>query len=511
MTEDQDARAALSADDPPTSRGVREVSDLDRSLVHGVAWNASVKFLSQIFTWASTLIVARALTPDDYGLVAMAIVFTSLVEMVSDFGMGQSIVKHRDLTPRQIAQINGLCVLVGLAAWGITCAAAYPVSVFFREPDLVAVVLALGSGFFITSFRSVPLSILERDMQFRAVSLNEGINAIVLSVLMVALALSGFKYWALVIGNLVGAMLSTLLAYRVAPTPFAWPRYREIKEAIVYGGHMIGLRFCYYVTTNADAFVVGKVLGQRLLGAYSLAMTIAAIPVEKIGSLLVRVLPPVISAVQHDSAKLRRYVSAITEALSLLTMPASVGLALVATDLVPFALGDAWRPAILPLQILSISIAHRSTFVIIPSVAAIIGLSRTSMHVSALGAILLPIAFFGGTFWGIGGVAAVWLIVYPLITFPYYYVVFRRIHMSAGEYLTALWPATSCTAVMAAVVYGVLEVLPTHWPMAARLAVEILVGAVTYVAALIAFHRKRLSAMRSIYDLLRSKGQQPRA
>lgn len=510
MTEDQDARAALSADDPSTSRGVREVADLDRSFVHGVAWNASVKALSQIVTWASTLIVARALTPDDYGLVAMAVVFTGLVEMVSDFGMGQSIVKHRELTPRQIAQINGLCVLVGLAAWG-TCAAAYPVSMFFREPELVAVVVALGSGFFITSFRSVPLSILERDMQFRTVSLNEGINAVVLSTLMVALALSGFKYWALVIGNLVGAMLSTLLAYRVAPTPFAWPRYREIKEAMVYGGHMIGLRFCYYVTTNADAFVVGKVLGQRLLGAYSLAMTIAAIPVEKIGSLVVRVLPPVISAVQNDSATLRRYVSAITEALSLLTMPASVGLALVATELVPFALGDAWRPAILPLQVLSISIAHRSTFVIIPTVAAIIGLSRISMRVSALGAILLPIAFFGGSFWGIGGVAAVWLIVYPLITFPYYYVVFRRIHMSAGQYLTALWPATSCTAVMAAVVYGVLEVLPPHWPMEVRLGVEILVGAVTYVAALIAFHGKRLSAMRSIYHLLRSKGQQPTA
>jgi PST family polysaccharide transporter len=487
------------------ARGGRDATSLDRSLVRGVAWNAAVKLLSQVLTWASTLIVARALTPDDYGLVAMAFIFISLVEMVSDFGMGQSIVKHRDLTTRQIAQINGLCVLFGLAGWSLTCVAAYPISVFFQAPGLVAVVVVLGSGFFITSFRSVPLSLLQRDMRFRATAINEGINAIVLSMVMVALALSGFQYWALVIGNLLGGFLSTLLACRISPAPLAWPRYRDIKEPVRFGSHMVALRFCYYVISSADSFVAGKVLGQRLLGAYSLAMTIAAIPVEKISGLLVRVLPPVISAVQNDSIALRRYVTGITEALSLLTMPASVGLALVASDLVPFALGDKWRPAILPLQILGISMAQRSTFMVIPSVAAIIGLSRVSMQVSAVSAIVLPIAFYVGSFWGIGGVAAVWLIVYPFLIVPHYYVVFRRIDMTTSEYLRALWPAASCTAVMAAVVYGLHLVIFPHWPTAVRLTVEILVGALSYSGALIAFHKTRLSALRNVSKLLLAK------
>ena len=134
-----------------------DIKNLDRTLVQGVAWTAGVKWATLVLTWAATIIVARTLLPDDYGLVAMSGVLTTLVEMLSDFSLGMAIVKHQNLTTRQIAQINGLCVLLGLTGWVLTGLAAFPMSLFFQTPALFAVVLISGSNFVITAFRIVPL------------------------------------------------------------------------------------------------------------------------------------------------------------------------------------------------------------------------------------------------------------------------------------------------------------------------------------------------------------------
>lgn len=478
---------------------------LDRSLVHGVAWTAGVKWLSQVLSWATTLIVARLLTPDDYGLVAMAAVFIGLIEVINEFGMGAAIVKYRELTIKQIAQINGLCVLFGLAGWALACFAAYPLSLVFNTPALVAVVITLGVNFAVTSFRIVPLSLLQRDLQFRTTAMNDGSQAILLSFATVTFAVIGLQYWALVLGALLSGMLSTLFAYRRCPTPLAWPRRQDIREAVTFGSHMVGWRLCWYVSSNADFFIAGKVLGQRALGAYSMAMTIATIPMEKVTSLIMRVMPSILSAVQHDPIAIRRYVLSLTEGLALVTMPAAAGIVLVAGDFVRLALGDAWLPAILPLQILGISIVFRSIAPIIPSIAVMVGLSRVGMQAGIINAIVLPIAFLVGSRWGIGGIAAAWLIAYPFLTLPLYYVVFRRIGMGVGEYMQALWPAASSVVLMAAVVYGVQQYLHPHWPLALRLTAGILLGALTYLVALLALHRTRILAFKDVYHLLRSK------
>lgn len=487
------------------ARKSHDMKSLDRSLVQGVAWTAGVKWASLVMTWAATLIVARTLRPEDYGLVAMATVFTSLVDLLSDLGLGTAIVKHHDLSARQIAQINGLCVLLGLAGWILTCLAAYPSARFFHTPELFAVMVVLGSNFLITSFRIVPLSLLQRDMQFRSAAINDGSQAILLSIAMVTLALLGFQYWALVLGVLLSGSLTTIFAYRLRPTPLAWPRHREIGEAVTFGSHLIALRFANYVCTNADQFIVGRILGQRALGGYSFAITISAIPLDKITSLVMRVLPAVISAVQQDVAAMRRYVLGFTEGLSVVTMPAAVGLALVADDFVRVALGDEWLIAILPLQILSISVAYRSITPVIPNVAVIIGLSRESAKVSIVAAIVLPVAFLIASRWGVGGVAATWLLVFPMVVVPYYLAVLRRINISGREYLRALWPATSSSALMAALVFALHYYLHPHWPAALRLTAEVLVGALGYGALLITLHRKRVSALRDVYRVMRSQ------
>src|SRR5262249_36252881 len=155
--------------------------------------------------WASTLVVARILTPDDYGLVSMATVFLGVLTLVSEFGLGSAVVLLRDLSREQIAQLNGLSVCLGAVGAAISCAVASALGRFFASPDLPRVIAVMSLGFIVASFQSIPSSLLQKELRFKLLSLIETIKSVVLSGSMIVFALQGFRYWTLVLGALLSS------------------------------------------------------------------------------------------------------------------------------------------------------------------------------------------------------------------------------------------------------------------------------------------------------------------
>ncbi len=478
-------------------------AQLDRSLVHGVAWTAGVKWLSQFLSWPATFVVVRLLSPNDYGLVAMGSVYVGLVSLVNEFGLGSAIIKHRELSTRQIAQLNTLCVVFGAIGCLATLGAAYPLAVFYRTPAVTLVVMALSINFLITSFKTIPLSLLQRDLQFRLPAINEAIGSIVQSVSLVLFAYFGFRYWALVIAFLLSSITTTTLTFAQRPHRFAWPILREIRESVAFGSHLVGSRLGWYLYTNSDFFIIGRVLGQTALGSYSFGWSFATVPVEKVTSLIGSVAPPIFSAVQRDLPALRRYVSKLTSGIAFLTIPAGVGLALVTHDFVVVALGDKWISAVEPLRLLAVFAAFRSLVPIISQAGLVVGLAPFIMRNSIASALVMPMAFLVGTRWGTAGVAASWLVAYPFVAVPLFIVVARRIEMNVRDYLGSLWPAMISAAIMVPAVL-LVHAFDASWMPAGRLVTESLVGGVTYFAAVFGFHRSEVQGAVALFRTIRA-------
>jgi PST family polysaccharide transporter len=342
-------------------------------------------------------------------------------------------------------------------------------------------------------------------MNFRKVAFNEAMQSILQNVATVVLAFMGYKYWTLVIGAILGALLSTIFAWRAVPTRLAWPRRQDIGQAVTFGSHLVTSRICWYVYSNADLFVAGKMLGKLAAGVYSVAMTLASIPVDKVSAMVVRVAPSILSAVQDDMPVMRRYVLLMTEGLAFVTLPLSVGMALVAPEFVVLLLGEQWRPAIVPLQLLSAYAAFRSIVPIFPVVLQIIGRSKFAMQQSVFTVLVLPAAFVVGSHWGIDGIGWAWVIVYPLSTLPLFYVTFLCIGLRLSPYLKSLWPALSSTAVMAIAVNAVQNYFAQKDALALQLALEVLTGMLIYPLAYGAMHYPRLKSLREALKLLRSQ------
>ncbi|MEX2284711.1 MAG: lipopolysaccharide biosynthesis protein [Gemmatimonadota bacterium] len=477
---------------------VAGVASLDRSFMRSLAWTGGAKWTGQIVAWGCTIVVARILSPEDYGIVGLANVFLGLVTLLSEFGIGGAVIAMRKLSGDQVQQLNTVAVASGIACFALTSALAIPLSIFFDHPELAAVVVVLSTGFVIAGFRTVPDAILQKDLDFRRLALIEAVQALLLAAGTLTFAFLGFRYWTLVLATLIGSLYATVVAVSMRPYGFTRPNLSSIREALTFGRQLVVTRLAWYTYSNADFLVVGRILGARALGYYNIAWSLASVPVGKISTLLLRVTPAYFSAVQDNPAQLRRYLLSGTEGLALLTFPAALALALVADDFVPLVMGPQWIDAVAPLRLLAIYASLRSITPLLPQILSVRGDNRYNMRNTVLGAIVLPVAFVIGARWGTVGIAVSWMVVHPFLLLPVFLRVCKRIDLRAMDYASALGPAMVGCLCLAAIVLGVRALMPENGSLAVRFAVESAAGAAAYAGVILFLYRDRLKAFQTM-------------
>jgi O-antigen/teichoic acid export membrane protein len=480
------------------SRDGRAVADvtgspggsLDAALFHGIGWTALGRWLAQAFSWAITFYAARVLTPGDFGLAAMAAMPIGLAAMVEDLGLDGVIVQDRELTRRQISELSGLALVVGASLIGVFAILAVPIGHFFHERAVTAMIMVLSLRFVADALQIVPRALLQRDLAFRRLA---GLNALNVAVGATALGIYarlGFRQWALILNAVTASFVIALVLNLVRPHPIHLPRkLAGLRRSMISGGQLMLSRLAWYGYSNLDQTIIGRMLGKTPLGTYSFAMTFASIPVQEVTSLVGKVVPGVFTTVQHDLPQLRRYYLLLTEAISYLTMPMSIGIALVADDFVSLALGPQWQGVVTPLRILCIYAAMTSAQSMLTHVLLWTGRFRANMLLNLLSLVLLPLAFLVGAHWGIAGVAWAVVIAFPLAQVPAFYIVDRVLALRFLTWLAVLGPSLAGCLAMALVVMVVRSQLGHGLPPALRLGLEAPAGAATYaVVMLVTFH-----------------------
>jgi O-antigen/teichoic acid export membrane protein len=478
---------------------------MDRRLLHGVSWTGGIKGVTLLMSWVSTIIVARILSPSDYGLVAMATVYLGLTTMITDFGLGSAIIALRELTVDVTAQLHAVAAMVGVVAFAISCLVAIPLSQFFNAPALIPVLIVLSTALVLDSMRTVPTSLLARDLRFKTLSLLEGLKVVIAVVLTLALAASGAAYWSLVLGNVIASLVVTLVVLARLPQRFMRPRLETLRSTLKFSAHFLMGQLAWYGYSNSDFVVAGRVLGRVALGEYTLAWTLTSAPGDKIMAIFGRVMPMMLAAVQRDAAALRRYFLLFTETLALMIIPASVGLALVAPDFVLLVFGEKWGAVVIPLQLLCIYTAIHIVATPTTPVLQVTGQPGFPARCGVATLFILPPAFyFLGDRLGTVGIAAVWLTIYPLVLIPVFVRVFRTLEMRFRDYVACIAPTIAGTALMAAVVLGVRMVVPAGSPVAVRFAMQVAFGAFAFGAATFVIQKRRLSVLAEFIRSLRS-------
>jgi len=457
-----------------------------------LAWSAAGDWGTQVFTWGATLQIMRLVAPRDYGIVAMAAILMPYMGQLTGLGFPRAVIALPDLTDDQLAQMNTLSLLSATTLFALSCAIAKPFAAFFKTPALAPVFIVSSAGLIMSALVAVPTATLGKQLRFRFLSILNIVCALTTALGTLVMAWIGLGYWALILGGLVASIIKIVVIQRVRPTRLMWPRFKAIREPLQFGWRISVSLVALNSYQCLDNFVAGRMLGATALGFYGMAWELANVPIDKVASLITSVIPAYLSAVQDQPAALRRYLRGLTEVIALGTFPGTVGLSLVAPEFVPAVFGHKWDGMIAPLQVLSFYAGFRSIMALLPKVLWSTGHVRYVMWNDLAALISLPVAFYIGSFRGTVGIAWAWVLFYPFIVLPLYHKTFKAIDMRVGEYLRALRPAATATAVMIPAVEWVRHSVALSRPLLVRLAIEVAAGALVYLGTLWLLHRDRV-------------------
>jgi PST family polysaccharide transporter len=363
--------------------------------------------LKFVITIAATSVMARLLTPNDYGLIGMVAFVTGFVSMYKDLGLSAATIQRSEISSEQISTLFWINLLLSVGLALFTAAIAPLVAWFYGESQLTWITAVTAVGFIISGVAVQHEALLRRQMRYLALALI-GLTSMAMGyVVGIVMAWNGFRYWALVASQLAVAATSTLLIFSfVRWTPGLPKRNTGVRSMIKFGGNLTGFTTINYFSRNLDNLLIGRFWGAQQLGLYSRAYQLMALPIEQINEPVTSVAVPSLSRLIDSPESYRKAYLRMLEKIALLTMPCVVLMIVTSDWIIQIILGSQWVDATRIFVLLGVTalfqpVANTTGWLLISQ-------GRTH-HMLQWGLISGPIimaAIVVGLPWGAVGVAA---------------------------------------------------------------------------------------------------------
>lgn len=426
--------------------------DLKGRSVRGGAVTASTQALQFIVRFGSTAILARLLTPEDYGLIGMTAVVTGFVMLFRDAGLTSAVIQRDELNHRQVSTLFWINVALGCGLAGVLALLAPLVATFYDEPRLTQVTLALAATFVLGGFTVQHGALLRRQMRFKTLAVISLLSMLAGVVTAIALAWLGFRYWSLVGMNVVTALVHLMAVWIAHPwRPGPPVRGSGVGALVRFGSDILGFNIVNYLARKADNLLIGWCWGAGALGLYDKAYTLLLFPISQINHPLGAVATPALARSRSNPAELRRYFLTLHHLVACAGVPIVFGIALFAPEIVQLWLGPRWSEAaglfrLLAAAALVGAMANPTGWLLVS-----LGLTRRYRNMGLLSSTLIVLSFGLGLGYGAQGVAAAYSCAMVLMIIPLWYFVLPGTGIRLRDMLANLvTPLVSGVAAVAA-------------------------------------------------------------
>jgi PST family polysaccharide transporter len=455
-------------------------------LARHLSWTAISQVSRQVIQVALGVVLARLLTPEDFGLIGLTVVFTGFANLFSDLGLGAALVQRKDITDRDLNFVFWLNLLTGITLTIVTILCAPLIAQFYHEPRLIGITRLLGICPVISSLGLVPGSIMQKQFRFKALAITDLGSVIVSSVL---------ACWAAAIGLGVMSLVIQAIAIQASAVCFRWaaakwyPTFRlsfkSGRRLVPFGSGLLGSSLVNYWVRNGDNLLVGRFCGAVPLGLYSRSYTLMVLPVNQVNTVLSPVLFPALSLVQDSKAELRRVFLFANQAIAVIAFPLMLGLAVVTDDFVHVLWGDRWLGTVAIIRVLAIAGVGNAIGTTSGWIYMAVGRTDRMLWWTMASSPVYLLGFIAGLRWGAFGVAVGYAAAFYLVLwYPMWRMAGSLIDLSFRKIMTNLRGPFVCAAVMVAGIIALRWMLGSALHPAVRLLVSILTGACLYIGAI---------------------------
>jgi len=462
---------------------LRPLSTLETRTVRSISYTAASQIAVLLLTLLTVALLARVLTPEDFGIVGVGMLFMALFASIQDFGVAPAVIQRDTRIEDSISVGLSLRWIIAGVLFLAIVGFSPMISAFYDNPAIMPVIIVMSSNLFIQPIAFSSYVLLNRKLEFSKLAIAGVVQCLTTTVVSVGLALLNFTYWSIVLGSLSGTA-SLVLAMRYYERTSFRPRIDKklIKELLEFGVHLLVVALMGFVVFSVDQLVVGKVLGIVTLGVYFVSVRFGRTLGEQISGTVNRVLFPTMARIKDSMELLKVGYAQSLRMIAIVAVPLSLGLSALSPLFVSVVLGQRWIAVSVPLAILSFQGLLNA--LITPAANVLISIGKpkymsiqTSIQAAAMVVAIYPVAIL----FGINGVCVLTASL-SLGVLVYFLFVFSRIFKEKSiEIIRPMAPPLLSGFVTYAVLVSSVLLVPTS---AFWLVTLSLLGAALYIVAL---------------------------
>jgi PST family polysaccharide transporter len=393
--------------------------DLKGRFVRGGVVTMAAQGATFFFRMGSTVILARLLTPQDFGIVTMVTAVTGFIVMFKDIGLSMATVQKAEINHAQISTLFWINVIVSLGLVMTTIALAPAIAWFYDEPRLTWITLALAGAFVFSGLTIQHQALLRRQMHFGALALIQIISMLAGFATAIISAWYGAGYWSLVLMELVRAIAGAVGVWLACDwRPHLPVRRSGVRSMLSFGGNLTGFNVMNYLARNVDNMLIGWRWGSEQLGLYAKACGLLMLPLRQINAPLSAVVIPTLSRLQGEPARYRRSFLQILQKVSMMILPPVALLVVVSDWIIELFLGSQWTEASTIFAWLSVIVVLQAALRSTGWLFITQGRTREMFIWGIISSLLSVSSFVVGLPWGAVGVAASFSISGVLVRIP---------------------------------------------------------------------------------------------
>jgi PST family polysaccharide transporter len=416
-------------------------SNLKQLSVRGGAATFAGQGAKFVLNLGSTMILARLLMPQDFGLIAMVTAMTGFILVFKDMGLSMATVQRAEINHGQVSTLFWINIAISATLTLITLALAPAVAWFYKEPRLIAVTAALSSAFIFGGLTVQHEALLRRQMRLAAVATIEvsSITAGILTAIICAWA--GLGYWALVWMNIARAVTNAAGVWLAS----AWRPGRPVRRSGVrsmlsFGGYLTGFSLVNFFARNLDNILIGRFCGAQSLGFYEKSYSMLLLPLGQITAPITGVAIPALSRLESQPERYRRFYLKAIKLVSYLSMPLVATMGALSTEIVGVILGRKWGDAAPIFLILSFAALLQPVSSTVGFIYVSLGQTRRMAAWGTVASIIVCVSFFLGLPWGAIGVASSYSICNYILFYPGFAFALKYSPITVKDVLFTIYP-----------------------------------------------------------------------